>query len=206
VSVATAGLRERKKQQTRQDIFDASQRLFARHGFEKVTVAAIARAANVSEMTVFNHFPTKEDLFYGGMQDFEEQLIEAVRTRRRGQTALDAFRYRVLEGASTLDSPERAEAIVRSGRVIAASPSLQARERQIVDVYTERLAELLPGDVEAAVAAAALMAAHRALVVFTRRQAAAGERGPALAGAFRTQAGRVFGRLERGLGGYAARA
>jgi AcrR family transcriptional regulator len=204
--MTTAGLRERKKQQTRREIFDASQRLFARHGFEKVTVAAIARAADVSEMTVFNHFATKEDLFYGGMEDFEQQLIEAVRNRRRGQTALDAFRHRVVDGAATLDSPERAEAIVRAGRIIAASPSLQARERQIVDVYTERLAELLPGDVEATVAAAALMAAHRALVQFTRRSAAAGERGPALAAAFRTQARRAFGRLERGLGGYAARA
>jgi AcrR family transcriptional regulator len=204
--MATAGLRERKKQQTRQEIFHASQRLFARHGFEKVTVAAIARAADVSEMTVFNHFATKEDLFYGGMEDFEQQLLEAVRSRRRGQTALDAFRHRVIEGAATLDLPERAEAIVRAGRIIAASPSLQARERQIVDIYTERLAELLPGDVDATVAAAAMMAAHRALVRFTRRRAAAGERGPALAAAFRTQARRAFGRLERGLGGYAARA
>jgi AcrR family transcriptional regulator len=206
VTVATAGLRERKKLQTRQEIFAASQRLFARHGFEKVTVAAIAREANVSEMTVFNHFATKEDLFYGGMQLFEEQLLEAVRSRRRGQTVLDAFRLRVIEGASNLESEERAEAIVRAGRIIASSPSLQARERQIVDVYTERLADLLPGDVEATVAAACLMAGHRALVSFTRRRAAAGERGPALADAFRRQARRVFGRLERGLGGYAARA
>ncbi|TMD28420.1 MAG: helix-turn-helix transcriptional regulator, partial [Chloroflexi bacterium] len=61
------GLRERKKQQTRQQIFEASQHLFARRGFAEVKVAEVAEAANVSEMTVYNYFPTKEDLFYAGM-------------------------------------------------------------------------------------------------------------------------------------------
>lgn len=200
------GLRERKKQETRQEIFEAAQRLFGRHGFDKVTVAAVAREADVSEMTVFNHFPTKEDLFYEGMQVFEEQLLEAVRNRPRGDTALDAFRRRVLEGASSLEARGRAEAIVRAGRIIASSPSLRARESQIVDDYTRRLAELLPGDVEASVAAATLMAAHRALVAWTRRRAAAGDRGPALAEGFRRQARRAFGRVERGLGDYAIKA
>ena len=101
------GLRERKKQQTRQQIFEASQHLFARRGFAEVKVAEVAEAANVSEMTVYNYFPTKEDLFYAGMQFFEEQLIEAVRSRPRGESALKAFRRRVLEGADNLGAKER---------------------------------------------------------------------------------------------------
>ncbi len=197
------GLRERKKQRTREDIFDASQRLFARRGFDSVTVADVAREANVSEMTVFNHFPTKEDLFYAGMQFFEEQLVEAVAKRPPGESALDAFRRRVLLGASNLALPQRAEAILRAGRIIASSPSLQARELQIVDEYTERLAAALSAGVEARVVAASLMAAHRALVAYTREQIAAGRRGPGLAEDFRRRARRVFGRLERGLGDYA---
>lgn len=198
-------LRERKKQQTRQEIFEVSQRLFAREGFEKVTVAEIAREANVSEMTVFNYFPTKEDLFYGGLQVFEEGLIEAVRDRKPGETALKAFRRQVLAGAPNLEARERSDAIVRAGRLVDASPSLQARERQIVDGYTERLAAVLSGDIEAKVAAASLMAAHRALVAYTRDRAAAGRRGPGLVEDFRRQARRAFGRLEHGLGDYAVR-
>ena len=201
-----AGLRERKKQQTRKEIFDSSHRLFLRRGFDSVTVAEIARDANVSEMTVFNYFPTKEHLFFAGMQFFEEELIDAVRNRPRGESALKAFRRRVVEGASNLSEPGRNEAIARAAKVVASSPSLQARERQIVDEFTARLADLLPGDVEAKLVAASLMAAHRALVVYTRERVAAGRRGPRLAEDFRAQARRVFGRLERGLGDYAAKA
>ncbi len=70
------GLRERKKEQTRQLIFDAARKLFEAKGFDGVSVAEVARAADVSEVTVFNYFSTKEDLFYGGMQFFEEVLID----------------------------------------------------------------------------------------------------------------------------------
>ncbi len=202
------GLRERKKLRTRQEIFEASQRLFARRGFEDVTVAEVAQAANVSEMTVYNYFPTKEDLFYAGMQFFEEQLIEAVRNRPRGESALKAFRRRVLEGAANLETKERAEGILRAGKAIGASPSLRAREREIVEDYTRRLAGVLgnENDVEAQASAAAMMAVHRSLVSHIRGQVMAGRRGAALAEEFRTQARRAFARLERGLGDYSVRA
>ncbi len=178
------GLRERKKLRTRQEIFEASQRLFARRGFEDVTVAEVAQAANVSEMTVYNYFPTKEDLFYAGMQFF------------------------VLEGAANLETKERAEGILRAGKAIGASPSLRAREREIVEDYTRRLAGVLGNehDVEAQASAAAMMAVHRSLVSHIRGQVMAGRRGAALADEFRTQARRAFARLERGLGDYSLRA
>ena len=86
------GLRERKKQKTREEIFEAARELFGKRGFESVTVAEVARAADVSQVTVFNYFPTKEDLFYAGMQFFEEQLLEAVRSRPPGEPAVKAFR------------------------------------------------------------------------------------------------------------------
>src|SRR5260221_10730903 len=95
---AVMGLRERKKQQTRELIADAARRLFAERGFEAVTVAQIAEAANVSEVTVFNYFPSKESLFYGGMEFFEEKLLDAVRGRAPGESVLEAFRRPVLEG------------------------------------------------------------------------------------------------------------
>ena len=206
------GLRERKKQQTRQAIFEAARRLFGERGFEEVTVADVARAADVSEVTVFNYFPTKEDLFYGGMQFFEEELLDAVRSRPRGESALNALRRRLLESTDGLRSRERIAAIVKAGETVSASPSLLAREREIVERYTRRLAELLaaetrtdPGDVEPLAAAAAMIGAHRALVDHVRRSVLAGRRGAALVEDARSQIRKAFGRLEKGLGTYGVR-
>src|SRR3954467_12797148 len=78
------GLRELKKQRTRELIAETARRLFAERGFERVTVAEIARAAEVSEQTVFNYFPTKEDLVYWRLEAFEDELLSAVRERAAG--------------------------------------------------------------------------------------------------------------------------
>src|SRR5882724_5969692 len=86
------GLRERKKQQTRQLIAETARRLFTERGFERVTVAEVARAAEVSEQTVFNYFATKEDLVYWRLGSFEEELLATVREREPGESALAAFR------------------------------------------------------------------------------------------------------------------
>jgi AcrR family transcriptional regulator len=200
---AEPGLRQRKKEQTRQAIYEAARRLFAERGFDRVAVAEVAREANVSEVTVFNYFPTKEDLFYAGMHFFEEELLEAVRSRKPGESALRAFRRKLLDSAEGLRSKERFVAIKKATATFAASPSLAARERQIVDRYTRALAELLAGgpepDVESVTVAAALMGAHRAVVERVRQRVQAGVRGDALADDARTQIRKAFGRLERGL-------
>ncbi|HEV2141526.1 MAG TPA: helix-turn-helix domain-containing protein [Candidatus Dormibacteraeota bacterium] len=197
------GLRQRKKQQTRQAIYEAARRLFAERGFDRVAVAEVAREANVSEVTVFNYFPTKEDLFYAGMHFFEEELLDAVRRRKPGESALRAFRRKLLDSVEGLRSKERFVAIRKATETFAASPSLAARERQIVDRYTRSLAELLAGasepDVESVTVATALMGAHRAVVEHVRRRVQAGARGDALADDARAQIRRAFGRLERGL-------
>lgn len=210
---AELGLRERKKRQTRQLIYDAAHRLFGESGFESVTVAEIARAADVSEVTVFNYFPTKEDLFFGGMQFFEEQLIDAVRSRARGESAVRAFRRKVLEGAPALATKERYAAIKRAAQAIAASPALAARERNIVRHYMLQLAGVLAedtgvaaDDVEPLAAAATLMVVHRMLVDHVRKQVVAGRRGSPLVEDFRSQARRAFRRLEHGLENYAVKA
>lgn len=210
---AELGLRERKKRQTRQLIFDTAHRLFGERGFDSVTVAEIARAAEVSEVTVFNYFPTKEDLFYGGMQFFEEQLIDAVRNRARGESAVSAFRRQLLAGADSLATRERVAAIKRAAQAISKSPALASREREIVRRYTSQLAVVLaeesgaaPDDVEPLAAAATLMIVHRMLVDHVRKEVVAGRRGSQLVEDFRSQARRAFRRLERGLGDYALKA
>jgi AcrR family transcriptional regulator len=203
------GLRERKKQQTRELIADAARRLFADRGFDAVTVAQVAREANVSEVTVFNYFPNKEDLFYGGMQFFEEKLLDAVRERAPGESVLEAFRRPVLEGFKRLVAEETAEVIAAAGNLISASPALEAHEREVVARYTRLLADELaqeagakPGDVEAIGVASALMGVQRALVGYVRSSILAGRRGPTLVADARSQAVRGFGRLEKGLADY----
>jgi AcrR family transcriptional regulator len=206
------GLRQRKKQQMRQSIFETASRLFAERGFDAVTVAEVARAANVSEMTVFNYFPTKEDLCFAGMEFFEERLLDAVRGRAAGVSALEAFGRLVIDGCSRLTAEENAEVIGKAAALIGGSPALQMREREIVARYAQQLAELLaaetgarPDDVEPQGVASALMGAHRALVAYVRGSALAGRRGPRLAADARSQARRAFARLGSGLGDYAVR-
>ncbi|ASY35258.1 MULTISPECIES: TetR/AcrR family transcriptional regulator [Streptomyces] len=86
------GLRERKKLMTRQAILDAAEALFARDGYEGVTVAQIADRANISVKTLFTYFSSKEDLAFAGEDDMREELVHAVTERPAGSTPLDAVR------------------------------------------------------------------------------------------------------------------
>ncbi|MFH8338345.1 TetR/AcrR family transcriptional regulator [Streptomyces sp. AM6-12] len=81
------GLRERKKRQTRQYISDVATGLFVERGFDAVTVAEIADAANVSVNTVYNYFPAKEDLFFDRSAGMVDRLARWVRGRREGESA-----------------------------------------------------------------------------------------------------------------------
>src|SRR3954463_14464285 len=119
---AAPGLRERKKQRTRELISETARRLFAERGFDAVTVAEVARAADVSEGTVFNYSPTKEQLFYGEMERFETQLVAGVRSRPAGETPLDAVRRVIVEGADRVAADEVADVIASAGRIVEASP------------------------------------------------------------------------------------
>src|SRR3954465_9260045 len=123
-TTAQPGLRERKKEATRRLIAEAARRLFAERGFDAVTVAEVARAADVAEKTVFNYFPTKEDLFYANMEAFEDRMLAAIRGRPSGETVLTAFRRFFLAPEGVLALGEDAEATARLQdvtRVITAS-------------------------------------------------------------------------------------
>ncbi|HWD09501.1 MAG TPA: TetR family transcriptional regulator [Actinomycetota bacterium] len=209
---STLGLRERKKLQTRQSIGEAALKLFAERGFDAVTVAEIARAADVSEATVFNYFPTKESLVYSQMQAFEASLLDAVATRPEGESVLEAFRRVVRDGTPRLGEPEVGDVIALAGRLVGGSAALQARERQIVAEYTDRLAQLIAAEGgssalegQAWVVANALMGAQRQLVAFVRANVQEGLTGPPLARAARAEIKRLFGPLERGLASYGAK-
>ncbi len=209
------GLRERKKQQTREHIAETARALFAERGFDRVRVAEVARAADVSEQTVFNYFATKEDLVFWRLGAFEEQLLGAIRDRETGEPALAAFGRFLLAQRGLLGKadPAAREQLVAVARMIAESPALLAREQQIFAGYTASLAALLAeeagapaDDLAARVAANAMMGVHRALVDYTRRRVLDGARAPGLTRDVRTQADRALALLELGLGGYAVKA
>ncbi len=206
------GLRERKKQRTLELIAETARELFAERGFEGVTVAEIARAADVSQQTVFNYFPRKEDLVYWRLGSFEEELLQTIRDRAPGEAALAAFGRFVLTQRGLLgrQDPEAREKLVGLTRTIVQSPALQAREAQVLAGYTASLAALLAeetgadaDDLRPWVAANAMMGAHRALIDYTRRRIVAGELGPRLQRDVRARAEAALALLEDGLGGYA---
>ena len=211
MTAPSLGLRERKKLATRRHIAETARRLFAERGFEHVTIAEIARAAEVSDQTVFNYFPTKEELVYWRLGSFEEELLSAIRDREPGESILAAFGRFLLAQRGLLgqSDPEAREHLVALSRMIEASPALRAREQQIFAAYTDSLAVLIreerraaPEDIEPWAAANAMMGVHRALVGYARRRVVEGARQPKLARDVREQAERALALLERGLGDY----
>jgi AcrR family transcriptional regulator len=203
------GLRERKKQQTRELLAETARRMFAERGFERVSVAEIARAADVSEKTVFNYFPTKEDLVYWRLSTFEEELLETIRSRAAGESVLEAFGRFVMASRGLLASTddEARERLAALSRMIASSPALLAREQQIFAGYTDSLAALVAAEtgasgIEPWVVANAMMGVHRGLISFTRGRIVAGATSPKLAREVRGEAERALARLSDGLGGY----
>jgi AcrR family transcriptional regulator len=210
---AQPGLRERKKQQTRGAIADAAKRLFLERGFERVSVAEIARAADVSEQTVFNYFPTKEDLVYERMDAFEHELLAAVRERPAGEPVLCAFVRFILDRSDRAARGDARRRVAELTRLVTASPSLIARERQVVAEYTDALAALLaeetgaaPDDIEPRIAAEAMMAFHRSLIDFARRRASSPQSNADFAAEIRAASARALALLEGGLGDYGTRA
>jgi AcrR family transcriptional regulator len=161
-----------RKDATRAALLDAAWELFSSRGFDRVTVAEVARTAGVTEKTAFNHFASKEDLFFSRLEAFGEGLLAAVRER----PGLEAVReYLLGRQGLFLDFDAEAQERLRAvNRVIAESPALQARERRFRDETADALAELLGGDVEARVLAAAAMGIHRLLVEHVRERVLGG--------------------------------
>jgi AcrR family transcriptional regulator len=209
------GLRERKKQQTREHIAETARRLFGERGFERVTIAEIAGAADVSVQTVFNYFPTKEDLVYWRLGSFEDELLATIRNRAPGESALAAFgRFmRAPRGLLAKPDPQAREQLAALTRMITESPALLAREQQVFERYTASLAELLaqetgadPDDVAPRVAANAMIGAHRALLDYARRRIVEGAGHARLQREVLAQADEALALLERGQATYAVKA
>ena len=116
------GLRESKKVETRREIADTAMRLFVQRGFDHVTVAEVAAAARVSEKTVFNYFPTKEDLFFDEVPARQAAIVAALRGRAPGESVVAALRRLQAGECPRLCSP----GFATFARIIEESPTLQA--------------------------------------------------------------------------------
>lgn len=161
-----AGLRERKKEQTRQRIAVAALRLFAERGYDAVTVNEIAEAAEVAKATLFTYFPTKESLVLHGVGG--DDLAGIAARRPPGQTFLEALRahYRAL-AAVQLPAAELGALIARV-RVIWDSPALQGAANALLYQQRRELARALAG--EYGETAAELMAAQVAASLLTLQE------------------------------------
>jgi AcrR family transcriptional regulator len=211
------GLRELKKEQTRQLIADTAWRLFADRGFDQVSVAEVAREAQVAEATVYNYFGTKEDLFYWRLEAFGTRLAETVRTRPTGEPALAAFRRALLVEGGLLAQAEAGDAqaldrLRTVNQLITASPALLAREQQALSQVASVLAGVLaadtraaPGDLRPQVVAQALIGVHRALLDHVRCRVGSGDNPAGLAAEVRKLTASAFELLEQGLRDYAAK-
>ncbi|WP_329239088.1 TetR/AcrR family transcriptional regulator [Actinoallomurus sp. NBC_01490] len=172
--MAEPGLRERKKQRTREAISNAAFALFEESGFDGVSVADIAAAAEVSKPTLFAYFPTKEDLVLHRFSDREGGPAEVVRGRAPGASPLAALRRRFLDGLDRReiltglnDTPQ---ALVFHN-LLYSTPSLAARltahmlraEAALAETLAEADADADDDGVSARVAAAQIFGTQRVL-------------------------------------------
>ncbi|WP_433271542.1 TetR/AcrR family transcriptional regulator [Actinosynnema sp. CS-041913] len=208
---ANLGLREQKKQETRQVISDHATRLFIERGFEETTITDIAEAARVAKKTVTNYFARKEDLALDQHEEFTAGLARTVAARAAGESALAALRTAFLAAAARHDP-----VIGFSGRpfarMIVESPTLTSRLRELHEVREEALAATLaaetaaePDDITPRAVATQLGGAHRLLFGEVLRLTVDGHDNADIATAVTRAAHRVFDLLEPALGDYATR-
>jgi AcrR family transcriptional regulator len=202
------GLRARKKRQTRAAIAAAAMELFQSRGFDAVTIADIAVAADVSRKTVFNYFPAKEDLVFEAGQERRAALVQAIRERPAGTSLVAPFR------AATMDYLERlahdpVDATLAIPRLVAGSTALRNRlflgweeEAAVLGPVLAQEAGDPPAGVVPTVVARTLAWTHRTVFRAAFMRLLAGEPRDVVAADLREQAARAYDLLEDGLGGY----
>lgn len=215
----TPGLRERKRQRMYQAVSDAAIALFLEKGFEKVPVAEVAAAAEISKPTLFRYFPTKEDLVLHRFADHQDEAARVVTARPPKRAPLDALQRHFLDGLERQDPVTGLcdnVHVLAFHRLLYGTPSLVARlygyqeraERALGEALTEAstkaLTEAQDTDVLAArLAAGQIIAVQRILAMENWRRIDAGESAEAVWPDAVVSANRAFGQLRSGLATYA---
>lgn len=159
-------LRERKKRLTREAIFAAAEALFSERGFDDVTVAEIADAANISVKTLFTYIGAKEELLFSGRPAVLDAVVAAVGSRRLGQTPLVAAGQALLAAVDDQDPRRNLDAFLR---MAGSGPAARSRLRALWDDTEEALTAALatPRDGPRELAARRLTAAQIMVLVRT---------------------------------------
>ncbi|MEZ0159306.1 TetR family transcriptional regulator [Streptomyces althioticus] len=193
------GLRERKKRRMYRTVSDIAIRMFLERGFDAVSVAEVAAAAEISKPTLFRYFPAKEDLVLYRIADHEE---EPARVVREGPTPVEALKRHFLAGlerhdpvTGLNDDPE----VLAFHTLLYGTPSLVARLYGHLERTEEALAEELGDGLDARLAAGQIIAVRRILAQENWRRIAAGESLDAVGEDAVAAAERAFGVLARSL-------
>ncbi|MER5310898.1 TetR/AcrR family transcriptional regulator [Streptomyces sp. NPDC002773] len=207
-SAASPGLRERKKERTRQALSDAAVALFLERGFDAVSVAEVAAAAEVSKPTLFRYFPAKEDLVLHRFADHEDEAARVVAAGRGAGTApLDALYAHLLDGLARRDPVTGLcdhPAVLAYLRLLYGTPALVARLHAYRVRSETALADALAAGEEgdpllARLAAGQIVTVLRVLAEENTARIAAGETADAVEADARTAAELAFRALREGL-------
>ncbi len=193
------GLRERKKRRMYRTVSDIAVGMFLERGFDAVSVAEVAAAAEISKPTLFRYFPAKEDLVLYRIADHEE---EPARVVREGPTPVEALKRHFLEGLERHDPVtglNDASDVLAFHALLYGTPSLVARLYGHLERTEEALAEALGGGLDARLAAGQIIAVRRILAQENWRRIAAGEALDAVGEDAVAAAERAFGVLARSL-------
>jgi len=204
------GLRERRKQETRQAISDIATQMFVTRGFDEVTIAQVADAAGVAKMTVTNYFPRKEDLVFDRAEVVIRHLADVIATRLPGESMLAAIRRDYAEAVARADvtlglsSPAFA-------RMILSSPALTGRAREMLDQREQALGDAIAAETgtdnpQQRLVAALLASVHRVLAAEATKRSLAGQPREEIYVVLADAAACAFELLEPSLGGYGIRA
>ncbi|MFF5372087.1 TetR family transcriptional regulator [Streptomyces sp. NPDC013187] len=204
--MSTPGLRERKKQRMYETVSDIAVRLFLEKGFDAVSVAEVAAAAEISKPTLFRYFPAKEDLVLYRIADHEGEAARVV--AEAGSAPVEALRRHFVDGlergdpvTGLNDHPD----VLAFHALLYGTPSLVARAHAHQERSEAALADVLGGDLDARLAAGQIMAVLRVLALENWRRIAAGERVADVRPDAVAAAERAFGRLAAGLPSHLSR-
>jgi AcrR family transcriptional regulator len=160
------GLRERKKQRTRETIARAARELFAERGYHATTLPEIAEAADVSTRTIFAYFPSKEDILFSDFSLMKDALTQALADRPEGEDALETVRKFILSTHDVEESEvdQQVRLCVESDETLRHH--LRARIAQLEELIAPEIAidlDAPANDIRPQVVAASLTAAFNVL-------------------------------------------
>jgi AcrR family transcriptional regulator len=204
------GLRERRKEETRQAISDIASRMFVARGFDNVTIAQVADAAGVAKMTVTNYFPRKEDLVFDRAEAVVHHLAGVITARAPGESMLAAIRRDYAEAVARADVTLGLSSPGFAGMILG-SPVLLSRAREMLDQRERALGDAIAAETgtdspEERLVAALLASVHRVLAAEATQRSLAGQPREEICTVLADAAIRTFDLLEPSLGSYGIRA